>query len=255
MELTNLKKLREKSGITQADLADKLFVSAQSVSKWENGISEPDLATVFQLADIFSVSIDTLLGRETLYKDDIDKKLCWYLKKSESFFDDALETMHSMMASKLGDGDGENVYSYFMSKNSLFTYSKYDSSPTVSVISKNLDRIFDGNEGNYVEYLSAIADKNVLAFVSRLDRLDNRTDYDTISLCEAMETPEDVFINIKNKLILAGIVSECSLEIDGKDYVVYRKKNITGILSIYAFANQIFVQRPSGSRLELNKRG
>lgn len=257
MELSSLKKLREKAGLTQSDLADKLFISAQSVSKWENGVSEPDLATVFQLADIFSVSIDTLLGRETVYKNDIDKKLCCYLKNSEMFFDDAFGTIRSMMASKLGEGDGENKYSYLVGRNSLFTYSKYDNSPTVSLVAKNLEKAFNGNEANYGEYLSAISDKNVIAFISRLNRIDSRTDYDAVSLCKAIGISEDVFVIIKDKLVFAGVISECCINVNGKDYTVYKKENIrdTKILSIYALANQIFIQRPNGSGFELNKRG
>lgn len=56
---------RKRLGLTQDQLAEKLGVTAQAVSKWENDLSCPDIAMLPALADIFGVSVDELLGRET----------------------------------------------------------------------------------------------------------------------------------------------------------------------------------------------
>ena len=56
---------RKKLGLTQDKLAELLGVTAQAVSKWENDQSCPDITMLPQLADIFSISIDALLGRDT----------------------------------------------------------------------------------------------------------------------------------------------------------------------------------------------
>ena len=53
--------LRKKSGWSQDELADKLSVSRQSVSKWETGDSVPEIAKLLALAKIFSVTTDYLL--------------------------------------------------------------------------------------------------------------------------------------------------------------------------------------------------
>jgi len=50
--------------LTQEQLAEKLGITAQAVSKWENDISCPDISILPKLADIFGVTIDELLGRE-----------------------------------------------------------------------------------------------------------------------------------------------------------------------------------------------
>lgn len=54
---------RKKLGLTQDQLAEKLGVTAQAVSKWENDQSCPDISTLPKLADMFGISIDELLGR------------------------------------------------------------------------------------------------------------------------------------------------------------------------------------------------
>ena len=54
---------RRAMGMTQDQLAEKLGVTAQAVSKWENDQSCPDITTLPRLAEIFGISVDTLLGR------------------------------------------------------------------------------------------------------------------------------------------------------------------------------------------------
>lgn len=61
MELGNkIKRLRYKMGITQEQLAERLGVSPQSVSKWENAVSMPDITLLPGIAEAFGVSIDEL---------------------------------------------------------------------------------------------------------------------------------------------------------------------------------------------------
>lgn len=55
---------RKNLGLTQDQLAEKLGITAQAVSKWENDLSCPDIAMLPRLADIFATSTDALLGRE-----------------------------------------------------------------------------------------------------------------------------------------------------------------------------------------------
>ena len=66
MELgKKIKQLRFKAGLTQEQLADKLGIGAQSVSKWENAVAMPDITTLPLLAEIFGVSIDDLFDLTT----------------------------------------------------------------------------------------------------------------------------------------------------------------------------------------------
>ncbi|MEA4970974.1 MAG: helix-turn-helix domain-containing protein [Candidatus Pelethousia sp.] len=56
--------LRKEAGLTQEQLAEKLGISPQAVSKWENGISCPDISILPTLASLFHVTVDDLLGVE-----------------------------------------------------------------------------------------------------------------------------------------------------------------------------------------------
>lgn len=57
-----LHELRTRSGLSQDDLAEKVFVTRQAVSRWENGETVPNTETLKLLSKIFNVSINTLLG-------------------------------------------------------------------------------------------------------------------------------------------------------------------------------------------------
>ena len=59
---TNIGELRRAKGLTQQQLAERLGVSAQSVSKWENDVCAPDVGQFPLLAELFGVSIDRLYG-------------------------------------------------------------------------------------------------------------------------------------------------------------------------------------------------
>ncbi len=61
--MKSLARLREKYKLSQGDLAEKIGVSQQTVSKYERGLLEPNLETLRILADYFDVTVDYLLGR------------------------------------------------------------------------------------------------------------------------------------------------------------------------------------------------
>ena len=54
--------LRRKTGLSQDELAEKVYVTRQAVSRWENGETVPNTETLKRLSKLFDVSINTLLG-------------------------------------------------------------------------------------------------------------------------------------------------------------------------------------------------
>ncbi len=58
----NLQILRKKHGYSQAELANRLFVSTQAISKWERGRSMPDLVHLCKLSALYDLSVDALIG-------------------------------------------------------------------------------------------------------------------------------------------------------------------------------------------------
>lgn len=70
-----IKRLRKKNDMTQEKLADFLCVSYQAVSKWECGLSSPDLSLIIPLAKLFNVTTDELLGMAKDEQSNLRKEL------------------------------------------------------------------------------------------------------------------------------------------------------------------------------------
>lgn len=63
-----LKASREKMGLSQTDVANRLNITRQSISKWENGKGYPDLDNLVLLSEVYEVSIDELLKENDALK-------------------------------------------------------------------------------------------------------------------------------------------------------------------------------------------
>ena len=64
---------RKRLGLSQEELADKLYVTRQALSKWENGTSVPSIDTLSQISKLFSVSFEELLGLFEKERLDVDE--------------------------------------------------------------------------------------------------------------------------------------------------------------------------------------
>lgn len=60
----NLKALRNSAELHQKELAEKLETTQRKISYWESGKIEPDLESLWKIADFFNISIDALIGKE-----------------------------------------------------------------------------------------------------------------------------------------------------------------------------------------------
>lgn len=76
----NIQKLRKQNGLSQEELSEKLFVTRQTISKWELGQSSPDLDYIVKLSEIFNVTTDFLIKGE-------DNKSAPAVKSNKSVFE------------------------------------------------------------------------------------------------------------------------------------------------------------------------
>ncbi len=77
----NIQMLRRKMNLSQEELAEKCQVSRQAVTKWENGESVPTIDKLISLADLYEMTLDELVGRDSFDKYTRIKD---YLKEFEA---------------------------------------------------------------------------------------------------------------------------------------------------------------------------
>lgn len=91
---TTLKKVRLAQGFSQQQVADKLNLTRQTISKWENGRGYPDFENLILLSELYGVTIDQLVNRRTLNLDPIKvltmnkkrEKAMWLTRQAKIFF-------------------------------------------------------------------------------------------------------------------------------------------------------------------------
>lgn len=75
MNLTmKLKEAREKAGYSQKEVAEKLNISRQSISRWENGWSCPDIENLVILSELYNSSIDELLNKVHIEEKNLEEE-------------------------------------------------------------------------------------------------------------------------------------------------------------------------------------
>ncbi len=68
-----LKEARQKAGMTQDQVAEKIMVSRVTVSHWENGKSLPDIVSLISLSDLYSISLDELVKGDSKMTEKVRK--------------------------------------------------------------------------------------------------------------------------------------------------------------------------------------
>ena len=81
--LERIKRLREKAGLSQRALAEKIGVSQQSINKYENHNIEPDIETLIRMAEYFDTSVDYLIGHSRIRRR-IEPVSAYDLNKDEA---------------------------------------------------------------------------------------------------------------------------------------------------------------------------
>lgn len=68
-----LKDARVNAGLTQEQVAEKIMVSRQTISNWENGKFLPDIVSIMNLSDLYQISLDELLKGDAMMKKKMEK--------------------------------------------------------------------------------------------------------------------------------------------------------------------------------------
>ena len=136
-----IKHYRKQAGLSQEKMAEKIGVSRQAITKWENGTGTPDIVNLMAIADLFQISVDELLSNEKSEKKqpnyiyesrteyDIDDKKNFNIKLGGAYAVD-LKSYHG---EKIEIAMFSNVYKNLLADDKV----KIDDKKTESMVNQN----------------------------------------------------------------------------------------------------------------------
>lgn len=124
----NIRSLRIARGITQEQFGYEMGVSAQAVSRWENGATYPDITMLPAIADYFDVSMDELMGRgrelDSNERNAFFEKI--YKMRDSGQYDDVLDAYDKMLHKHPNDA-------YILHGKATFLYSQFQKNQDIAM--------------------------------------------------------------------------------------------------------------------------
>lgn len=103
----NIKDIRSRKGLTQAEVASALGVSSVVYSRYETGSRQPSIDTLIQMADIFGVTVDYLLGRQDIEDSTLSEYELRLLIAARNADERARQDALQMLLAHAGDSNEE----------------------------------------------------------------------------------------------------------------------------------------------------
>lgn len=103
----NIKEIRARKGLTQAEVASALGVSSVVYSRYETGSRQPSIDTLIQMADIFGVTVDYLLGRQHIEDSTLSEYELRLLIAARNADERARQDALHMLLAHAGDSNEE----------------------------------------------------------------------------------------------------------------------------------------------------
>ena len=237
-----ISELRKQKGITQERLAEIIGVSSQSVSKWENGVTMPDIMLLPIIADTFEVTIDYLFGKEQHATQNINA-------------DNALDHFCDVFKKEIVSVGFDKFQSTYNSKSFSEQLQEYESAikannRTRSVIIRDRGVVYYRNEiGGLIlkkpseGWASLLSDEGAVKIITLLNNKNfckalaciiktNMNSFTLSSLCNVcdIETTDE----FKNELISSGFFTSKTIRIDDRDVEIYDFRYTHRLFALFA---------------------
>ncbi len=244
-----IRKLRKERGMTQNDIAEKLHTTAQNISRVEVGEGEPTVEMLIQLADLFSVSADTLLGRKDIFEKELLKRVGDYIGNAEehcsknAVFAVCKGILQGCFQRSLGEDycvTERKTYSTIGGKGIIGVYSDIETAPKVFAVSETDGFDFDDFQADKLSSLfGSLSLSRIYPIFSKIYSVMHEYKlYDRESFCKSFDIDENEFADIIKALKNCNCVDSKTIVINEKGTTVYRpyiSREVMLILQISKF--------------------
>lgn len=246
-------KLRKEKGATQEELAVKVGVSAQAVSKWENG-GMPDAELLPKIADFFEVSMDTLFDRSYKDRQDVTRAIAAQFadKKEEEKISTMFKLCWELEKALIGSANGKSLEEIRQSIGDDETYSSIlcDSGFTQVRLGNRLsyfllvpepkdkDKIFF--EGiDYPAFFKDLSDPKVFQAMVMLNQRRNDKAFTTNLLVKHLDVDKESAAEIIRILQKYGLIRITQFEMDDDEQEIYTFRPTHSFIALLIFAREM----------------
>ncbi len=218
---------RKSKNMTQEELAKIIGVSAQTISKWENEITMPDILLLPVIADIFGITVDSLYGRENLSSDklsfdDLPKEA--YLGILENMQRSWNTAQGESIAVSDGAKDTADYLSRFPDSHSMiitgnngFTYVSSDIALSYIANEENMYNLLKDNSAR--DFLKAISSDNLRTIL--IYCINNQNSFTAATLAQKCNIAESDAQQALDDLVRYNLIHCREIEIDDQALKVY----------------------------------
>lgn len=240
----NLKNLRKSKNLTQSELAEKLFTSPQTISRWESGDGEPSLDMLISLAEILDVSADRLIAGKSVPEPELFDGITQYIADmpADTAADEGFrlfrQILNGFCRRYFPDSTaGEHpTYSTLHAGELRGFYADRDDTPRIFAMYDSLSGESDAiAQANLSEIFAALSDEAVIRAVLKLSEIPYRRMYDAESLADVLTVPETEIAKVTEALKTLGQLAESTIPYNGETVTVYTradKQNVRLLLSL-----------------------
>ena len=250
----NIKRLRIEKNLTQEQLASKLGVSAQAVSKWETSETYPDGALLVPLANELDVSLDELFGNESVTMADISAKIikliynteeterfnvvrdiCWQIERGLFNCRMAIENKYDTNEIKT-----QKLSSYILDDNG-FTIVSNGNLPFFSVFPQPADGYghFLNDKENLQKKFAALSHTDTMTALIYLYQKTENYVFERELLAKDCEISNENIDAVIDDLLTLNMIWKREVTINGESRVLYYSRPNHNIIALFIIAREI----------------
>ncbi len=213
----NIKAIRKSLGLTQTEIAERLYTTPQNISRVESGEGEPTAEMLIGLSDVLGVSVDTLVGKEELSEKELMSKVQTYFKNADDnevsnrVFNVCKNIVFGRYRKLFEKVSEEETYSTFCTRNISSVFSDRADAPRLFVaVESSTVSLGESSVEKLTKVFGVLSNPLIFRLINKISATQNSESmtYDKTSFCSKFDVDEDDFDIVISSLSSLGLVKK-----------------------------------------------
>lgn len=254
----NIKSIRKSLGLTQTEVAEKLYTTPQNISRIESREGDPTAEMLIGLSEVFDVSVDTLVGKEYLPENELMAKIQNYFKSADN---DVLsnrvfgicKNMIYGRYIRFFDNAGlaeKETYTNLCNRELICVFSDRTPGPRIFAAAEtSAVNLTESSTEKIIEIFNALSDPAVFQLINKISAAskEKRVTYDKVSFCTEFGIDINNFDNVLSSLLSLELVTVKNVSLNGSAIDVYCPHINEKIILLVSLADLLYNNGTDGN--------